>query len=518
MAGTRQRGIVLLVVAALVLFIHVDLADFDPEPYGTVSIDSAEVAFFAPAGGSPVLIYGVSALLFAGRRRMIMAALGAPAHYGVALPLLVAGLGLGRWADHADAPELLVPALICVGLGSAALLGGTRALRAVAVPTLFLLFAFPVPAAVVNLIVWPLQLSTAWSADLVLRALGFASERFADIVVLDDHAFMVIETCSGMRMIETLVMASALYATLFYRRPQQVAVLLLLAPVIGYFVNLLRVLSIIFNPYAEWSTVHETQGVVMLVIGVLLIAGLDHLLARRDRGREPAQRGPAVVAPFDAGFADPRAIALGVVLLAAGITNFALPSANQPEPPRLRAFDVPTQIAGSKARGRKLDRQFYGSVGISRWLHREYDFLGEPVALQILADDRLDRRGSLVSAKTAIPARGLVMLSRDVAPLGDGTWVDRYLFAGRNKRALVYHWYEGVRGPLEETLRNALALERGPTRRAGAALSIRLSTPIIERPDALEQANRRLTGFAEEMRRSLAPVSRHQDPREGGTP
>ncbi|MDP6978296.1 MAG: exosortase/archaeosortase family protein [Myxococcota bacterium] len=515
--GTRQRGIVLLVVAALVLFIHVDIADFDPEPYGTVSIDSAEAELFAPAGGSPILIYAVSALLFAGRRREIVAALGAPANYGVALPLLVAGLGLGRWADHVAAPELLVPALVCVGLAAAALLGGTRALRAVAVPTLFLIFAFPVPAAVVNLVVWPLQLSTAWSAHLTLGLMGFAAERFGDIVLLDDHSFMVIETCSGMRMIETLVMASALYATLFYRRPGQVVALLLLAPVIGYLVNLLRVLSIIFNPYAEWSTVHETQGVVMLVLGVLLIAGLDHLLARRDRARPRPPRAPAASPPTDPGSANTRVIALSTVLLAAGIANFAAAPASQPDAAKLRAFDIPTQIAGSKARGRKLDRQFYGSVGISRWLHREYDFLGEPVAVQILADDRLDRRGSLVSAKNAIPGRGLIVVSHDTAPLGDGSFVDRYLFAGRNKRILVYHWYEGVRGPLEETVRNTFALERGPTRRAGAALSVRLSTPVRERPDALEEANRRLVGFAEEMRRSLAPVSRGQEARDGGT-
>ncbi len=498
--GIGQRAIVLVATAVLILLVHVDLAGFEPEPYGTVAIDSDEVELFAPAGGSPLLIFGVSALLFAGQRRAIVAALGAPPNPLVAIPLLAVGACLAIWAGYVGATELLVLSLIASLLGSAAWLGGSRGLRAAAIPACFLIFAFPIPAGIVNLAVWPLQLSAAASSDFLLRATGFASERFGDVVILGDHAFMVIETCSGMRMIETLVMASALYATLFYRRPQQVALLLLAAPIIGYIVNLARVLSIIFNPYSEWSAVHETQGVVMLVIGVLLIAGFDQLLARRDRRLGIAPSPRSEIAPSANENVMGRALSLATVLLVIVGLQWSIEPWKAPRPEALDAFDIPNEIAGSKARGRKLDRQFYGSVGISRWLHREYEFGGEPVAVQILADDRLDRRGSLRSAKTAIPGGGLVERSRDQATLADGKTVDRRFFTGRNQRLLVYHWHEGMDGAFEETFRNALALDRGPARRSGAALSIRLSTPVRESQGALERANRRLAGFAEEMR------------------
>lgn len=503
LAGPRKRSIALLVLAALVLFNHAQLAAFDPEPYGTVSIDSDEVDLFAPAGGSPALIFLVAALLFFGEGRRIAATLGQPAHFGLAIPLLAVGAGLGIWADYVGAPELLIPAMISLVLGSAALLGGKAGLRAVAIPAGFLIFAFPIPAGVVNLVVWPLQRSAAWSSDLVLGLMGFASERFGDIVVLDDHTFMVIETCSGMRMIETLVMASALYAILFYRTRKQVLTLLLLAPLVGYFVNLLRVLSIIFNPYSEWSSIHETQGVVMLVVGVLMIAGVDALLLRRDPTREPRRAPPVPCETFPTA----RFATLVGLLLVLGLAKLSLDPWQAPEPRSLRAFAVPKEIAGSRARGLKLDRQFYGSVGISRWLHREYDFEGERVALQILADDRLDRRGSLLSAKTAIPGRGLVALSHDVVELGQGEYVDRHVFLGRNRRILVYHWYENLAGPFEETVRNALALDRGPWRRPETALSIRLTTPLREGADGLARADSRLRGFVEEMRRGLQASS-----------
>ncbi|MCP5043882.1 MAG: exosortase-associated EpsI family protein [bacterium] len=501
-ASVEHRGIVLLVLAALVLFMHADLADFDPEPYGTVPIDGSEVELFAPAGGSPILIFAVAGLLLAGRRRELERALGQPARWGTGLSLLALGAGIGRWADYVGATELLIPGLIAVLLGAAAVLGGTRGLRAIAIPALFLVFAFPIPAGVVNQIVWPAQLWTAWSADGFLRAVGFSTERLADVIVLEGHAFQVIETCSGMRMIETLVMAGALYSVLFYRRPSQVLAILLIAPLLGYFVNFARVISIIFNPYAKWSSVHSAQGIVMLVVGVLMIAGFDHLLQQRERRQGLAPRAlPATssIAPL----AWPRLVGLASLFALLGIANFSIDPWKSGEPTSIRAFEIPHQIAGAKARGLKLDRQFLGSVGVTHWLHREYEIDGHRVQIQILADDRLDRRGSLLSAKTAIPGRAMVELERDVAPLGDGSWVDRHLFAGRNRRTLVYHWYEGMSRPFEESLRNALALDRGAMRRNTWALSVRLSTPVAEEDGAVEKADARLRDFAEEIRSAL---------------
>jgi len=499
-------GIVLLVLGALLCAIHVDLADFAPEPYGTLPIDGSDAEFFAPAGGSPALIFAVSALLLLGRNKELQRALGQPARWMLACGLLGLGGGISRWADYVQAPALLVPGLILLLLGAGVLLGGSRGLRAISIPALFLVFAIPIPAGFVNLIVWPLQQTVAWFTEWFLRLAGYAPERFADVVVLEGHRFQVIETCSGMRTTETLVMAGVLYTILFYRRPGQAAVIILLAPLVGFLANLVRVLSIVVNPYAQWGAVHAGQGIAMLVVGVLSLAGIDHLLLRRERhlGLAPrALRQTAWSSPPNQPIPWPRAIGLGCFLLLLAVANLAIPAWQPVEPPRLGAFALPHEIAGSKPRGLKLDRQFLGSVGIRHWLHREYTFEGNPVRILILADDRLDRRGALLSPKTAIPGRGSVELSHEIAPLGDGTWVDRHVFASHNRRTLVYHWYEGMRSPLEESLRNALALDRGPTRRNTWALAVRLSTPLAEEPDSVSRADARLRGFAREIRMGL---------------
>ncbi len=498
-----RRGIILATLAALILFVHWGLADFDPRPYGTLPIEGPEVELFAPAGGSPVLIFAVVALLLFSRRARLKCALADPPLWVLGIPLLACAATVERWADYVNAPELLVPSLILLLLGAGAVLGGRRGVAAIAAPALFLIFAIPIPAGIVNLVVWPLQLSTAESADALLRVMGYLPDRFSEVIVVGGHAFQVVETCSGMRMIETLVMAGSLYSILFYRRPVQVISILLLAPIFGYGVNLVRVLSIIFNPYADLDSVHTVQGIVMLVVGVLLIAGFDNLLQRLEAkvaaSPPPRLQQVETLAPVSW----PRPMAVGLLLVVLGLCNQLIPEWQPGSTPEPRAFHLPSELAGSKPRGLKLDRQFLGSVGVTRWLNREYAFQDSDVQIQILADDRLDRRGSLISQKTAVPGRGSVELSHDVVLLTQGVYVDRYLFRSRKQQTLVYHWYEDTASHIEEILRNALVLDRGPTRRNRWALAMRLSTVVTQGAAGISQADARLQGFAEVVRNAL---------------
>ena len=506
-----RRNFILAGIAGLILFVEWGLVGFDPEPYGTAPIDGAEVELFAPAGGSPILIFAVVALLLLSRRAQFKRALGQQPRWVAGSTLLAGGATVGRWADYVNAPELLIPSSILLLLGAAAMLGGRAGLRTMVAPALFLVFAFPIPASIVNLLVWPLQLATAATTETFLRLVGHGPERFGDVIYTGAHAFQVIETCSGMRMIETLIMASVLYSILFYRRPFQLVSLLLIAPIVGYFVNFLRVLSIIFNPYGTWGTVHTAQGIAMLVVGVLIIVGLDSLLLRLETRLPPAPkelRTPVGSAPR-VGWARPAGVAL--LLTALGLGNFLLP-AWQPEASRRistepRALRLPFELAKSKPKGRKLDRKFLGSVGVTKWLHREYDFLDSSVQVQILADDRLDRRGSLISKKTAVPGLGYSELSHDVVSLGDRGYVDRYLYQSRSRnrprQTLVYHWYEGTTGRLEEIWRNTLVLDRGPIRRDHWAVAMRLSTVVSQGDEGTAAADARLQGFAEVIHDAL---------------
>lgn len=503
-----DRGnVALTAIAGLLLFVHWGLVDVTPEPYGSVPIDGPEAEFFAPAGSSPFLIFALTAFLLFSRRGQLKRALGQAPLWAVGTTLLACGAAIGRWANYVDVPELLIPGLMLLLLGSGAVLGGRDGLRGLAPPTLLLGFAFPIPATLVNLIVWPLQLSAAASVEAILRVIGQAPVRFGDAIQTGAHLFQVVESCSGMRMIEVLIMTSVLYSILFYRRGFQVMSLLLLAPILGYFVNLVRILSIMFNPYGFFSSAHTIQGVVMLAVGVLLIVLFDRLLVRLETRWLPAPKslGQPLGTADKLAWARPMGVALLLTLL--GVSNLLIPSwqakpsvAVSQEP---RALRLPFKLAGSTPKGRKLDRNFLGSVGVTKWLHREYEFLGSNVRVQILTNDRLDGRSSLISRKTAVPGLGHSELSHDVISLGGGGYINRYLYQSRDRRTLVYHWYEGTAGRLEEIWRNTFVLDRGPDRRDHWAVAMRLSTVIAPGLGGTASADLRLQEFAEVIRSAL---------------
>jgi hypothetical protein len=181
-------------LTGMTLFVYWGLFEFNPVTYGAVPIGASEARLFEPAAGSPILIVAATAFLLFRRREQLKRVLGQRALWVPAITLLAGCAAVQRWADFIRAPELLIPSLMLLLLGSGALLGGRKGLRLVAPPALFLGFAFPIPASMVNAIVWPLQLSTAASADWVLSAIGRAPERIGDVIYVGRQTYEVIET------------------------------------------------------------------------------------------------------------------------------------------------------------------------------------------------------------------------------------------------------------------------------------------------------------------------------------
>ena len=77
---------------------------------------------------------------------------------------------------------------------------------------------------------------------------------------------------------------------------------LAIAVVLGPFLNILRVLSIMLNPTAEIAQIHSAQGLVFVSLGVVAIAALDWLaegrlwperppLVRSENDPEPSTEG-----------------------------------------------------------------------------------------------------------------------------------------------------------------------------------------------------------------------------------
>jgi exosortase len=437
-------------------------------------------------------------------RRERLARAATPASAGQALltaPLWAGAAGIAAWSTHTSAPDLLTHALQLWLLGAGAWIGGRPGLRIMTLPTLFLFLAVPIPAAWLNALMFPLQLATVETCVALLGSIGVEAIGLGDQIFTERGIFHVIETCSGIRLVQSLLMAAIVYGELFARRPARIATLVLLAPAVGLVVNLGRILSIIFNPWASISAVHTTQGVFMVVVGVLAMAGLDRLLERR--WPTPVPRRQPAAAPAGTGLGLGHGGALAVSLVALLVAEVATPvwTIDDSVVPLRR---LPKRIAGRVSEGTLPDFMFLGNVHFSDRIHRLYTRergARDEIDLLLGEDDHLNRRGSLLSGKTASPGRGMQEVARDAVDLTPRIGATLSVFEGPETRVMVLHWREGFGSPTREALRSWLGLDRSPLRRDERAYVWRVSAALDDATSE-DDLQARLIDFGRAARRS----------------
>lgn len=503
---------VLAGVLGLGLIVYRSLLTWDPAAGLRDVSDGVEGFMFEPTGGSPLLVFGVATWLVWRRRERWIRSLWTAPFWPAALILLPGALGLAAWAHYVAAPDLLVLSLVFLLPGFGAWLAGREGFRALLLPGVFLVFAVPIPAVLVNQFMFPLQLWTAELSHALLQLISFPSTLQADQILTQDKIFQVIETCSGLRLMETLTMSAVVYAELLARRPLHGWLLVLIAPCLGTVVNAFRVVSIVLNPYSEISTVHSTQGIAMLLVGVLLLAGIDRLLELLLASTPRAARNPLEA---DAPRPIPAlrvTVAGGALLALAAATVLVSPWQSPPLDHRTLQ-DLPIRLGEWVSEPIRVDSTFLGSVKFRELAWRRYWLGEEEVHVFVGLDDRLDRRRSLLSEKTRLPGTGWWV--QHAAPIADVEGLDDaevLLLRSRGDEKLAVHWYEGVEPLGTEIARSFLALDRGPLRRPGTARVVRIETPVEPSTQGLIEAQDRLQAFLPVVREILAALERGERP------
>ena len=365
----------------------------------------------------------------------------------------------------------------------------------------------------VSALIWPLQLVTAQYAGLLLNAIGAASIVQGDQILRPENNFIVIETCSGLRGVVTLTMLTVLLIDLFERRGRHALLLLLLAPVVALLTNGLRVVSLVLNPHSEVASIHSLQGIVMLLIGLLVLYGIDALLERGLRASASTERSagygsirpPAVLTPGrGAALAGPALVLLALVVIEA-----AVPPWNAHRVLERTVDDrVVEALAGWRSRPISPDYRFRGGIHFQSWSRRGVALDGGEVDLLVGLANPGNRKLSAFSRRMARPSSGYEKVAEISAPVAPGAPPARRLELTRGAtRVISFAWYEPEPGFANEFVRHALALERSPFARPRAAVAIRLATRI-ERGESEREAEARLARVYDRIAPVVAVLGR----------
>jgi EpsI family protein len=501
----RSRGSLALGVAAGAVAYR-ELLWF--ETHRTLSEDLEEF-FFAPSQGVAPLVVLLSAWLFYRRAGRLASLPRSSDGALLGLVLLATGAVLYAWATLTGSPDLLVPSLALVGLATAALWKGPAAARAVLLPAAFLVFAMPLPAPLANEIVFRLQIATTELTGVLLTLLRVPHHVAGEQILRTHQTFSVIESCSGLRSIETLAMVAVLMADLFRRSTLHAWLLFLAAPPIAFFLNGWRAVALILNPHSQLVAVHNLQGIAILLGGLVVLFALDGVLERAERGRRtgapPASPPPP---PAESTVrADPRLpAAVSLALVALALASIALPRFESPPPEPLQLSDQLALGVGELfSQELETDRLFLGSAGFREIAARRFRRQDHPVDVFVGVGWRNGRARSALSPKTALPGSGWILEAEETLSLPpDGREIRSLLYRTATQRLLVYHWYEGSLGLALETARSLAAVDASPLGRGPEIVAVRIATDV-EAPisSGLPPAAARLAAFYADLRRAL---------------
>jgi exosortase len=215
-----------------------------------------------------------------------------PSNFGFAIMLFAVGLRvLGTLGAELFVARLSLLILIS---GIVIFLAGFKVLRAIAFPMAYLVFMIPLPAIVYYQLTLPLQL---WASELGasgLVAVGIHTVREGNLLILPNCTLNVVEACSGIRSLLSLLAAVVAYGYLAEPSMWKRTALAVASIPIAIASNGLRLvttgaLSFHFGPRVDSGFVHVALGVGFFALAFFSIPLMHELLRLFSRYRNPTR-------------------------------------------------------------------------------------------------------------------------------------------------------------------------------------------------------------------------------------
>jgi len=216
-----------------------------------------------------------------------------PNNLGLAIMLFAIGLRvLGTLAAELFIARLSLVILI---FGLVLFLAGSQVLKSIRFPIGYLLFMIPLPAIIYYQLTLPLQLWASRLAASGLVAVGIHTLREGNVLILPNCTLNVVEACSGIRSLLSLLAAVVAYGYLAEPKTWKRGVLAVASIPIAIATNGLRLvatgaLSYFYGPSVDSGVVHLALGLGFLVLAFLSILLIHKLLGLhlRHQNRAPA--------------------------------------------------------------------------------------------------------------------------------------------------------------------------------------------------------------------------------------
>ena len=175
--------------------------------------------------------------------------------------------------------------MIMVILSCSVFLAGWKFTRAVFLPVVYLIFMIPLPAIIWNKMAFPLKLFATKIAVSVITFLTIPVYREGNIIHLANTTLEVVDACSGLRSLTSLLALSAAFALISEHSNLKKFILFLSAIPIAIFVNIVRlsgtaVMARHFGAQVAQGFLHEVSGILVFVFAFVILYIVHWLLLK----------------------------------------------------------------------------------------------------------------------------------------------------------------------------------------------------------------------------------------------